>query len=289
MAPGFRCDPCPSGYEGHHSNGYQATSLTHDFRQQLCRDIDECAKGTAQCGPNSHCTNVEGSYQCSCRRGFARNIANECGPVEGMCPDGTYCDRNAECKHIGGYSFRCKCKIGWAGDGTFCGPDSDMDGWPDHNLNCTDVRCRMDNCGYVPNSGQEDADKDGIGDACDPDADNDGILNDPDNCPLIYNPDQADTELAGGDKQGDACDNCPTVVNVDQMDTDKDGMGDACDDDIDNDGEIIHISKVYDRTVLKFSLIKVCSTIWITAQRNQTPINWTVTAMVSAMFAIIVR
>lgn len=41
-----------------------------------------------------------------------------------------------------------------------------MDGWPDHNLNCTDIRCRKDNCVYVPNSGQEDADKDGIGDVC---------------------------------------------------------------------------------------------------------------------------
>lgn len=132
------------------------------------------------------------------------------------------------------------CRIGFGGDGFQCGPDSDLDGWSDYSLNCSDVRCKQDNCIYIPNSGQEDADGDGIGDACDPDADNDGILNDPDNCPLIYNPDQSDTEDGGGDKQGDACDNCPTIVNVDQADTDKDGLGDVCDDDIDNDGKRIY-------------------------------------------------
>lgn len=128
------------------------------------------------------------------------NITSGCNAIPGMCPDGTLCDKNAICKHSEGSQFRCVCRIGFSGDGQFCAPDSDLDGWPDHALNCTDLHCKADNCIFIPNSGQEDSDHDMIGDACDPDADNDGVLNEVDNCPLIYNPDQMDSEHEGGDK-----------------------------------------------------------------------------------------
>ena len=35
------------------------------------------------------------------------------------------------------------------------------------------------------------------GDECDPDADNDGIPNERDNCLIVYNPDQTDTDRDG--------------------------------------------------------------------------------------------
>lgn len=33
LAPGFRCEPCPNGYDG---NGYYAQSISEDHTNQLC-------------------------------------------------------------------------------------------------------------------------------------------------------------------------------------------------------------------------------------------------------------
>jgi len=72
------------------------------------------------------------------------------------------------------------------------------------------------------------------------DWDGDGLINAFDNCPLVANSNQQDSN---DDEKGDACDdfdadgvanaldNCPAVVNSLQQDDDGDGEGNACDDD----------------------------------------------------------
>ena len=88
---------------------------------------------------------------------------------------------------------------------------------------------------------------------CDPfgDSDEDGICDNEDNCPEVYNVDQfdLDSDLIGdacdnciyypnqdqlnndGDLHGNVCDNCVDVINDDQFDWNDNGMGDACEDE----------------------------------------------------------
>lgn len=112
--------------------------------------------------------------------------------------------------------------------------DSDGDGKGDV---CSDtdedgIMDDTDNCLDIPNFDQLDTDSDGIGDLCE-DTDNDGILDTEDNCPTDSNTSQHDYDEDG---VGDPCDNCPIVENPSQLDSDNDTRGDACSNDDDGDG-----------------------------------------------------
>ncbi|MCB9855372.1 MAG: thrombospondin type 3 repeat-containing protein [Phycisphaerales bacterium] len=89
-----------------------------------------------------------------------------------------------------------------------------------------------------------DCNANGIPDRCEPDTDEDGVIDDCDVCPDVSDPDQLDQD---GDGTGDACDLCPLDPNkiepgicgcgfADAPDTDGDGLPNDCDLDDDNDG-----------------------------------------------------
>uniref|UniRef100_A0A2K5IP89 Thrombospondin 3 n=1 Tax=Colobus angolensis palliatus TaxID=336983 RepID=A0A2K5IP89_COLAP len=234
--PGFHCEACPRGYKG-----TQVSGVGIDYARaskQVCNDIDECNDGNnGGCDPNSICTNTVGSFKCGpCRLGFLGNQSQGCLPAR-TChsPAHSPCHIHAHCLFERNGAVSCQCNVGWAGNGNVCGTDTDIDGYPDQALPCMDnnKHCKQDNCLLTPNSGQEDADNDGVGDQCDDDADGDGIKNVEDNCRLFPNKDQQNSDT---DSFGDACDNCPNVPNNDQKDTDGNGEGDACDNDVDGDG-----------------------------------------------------
>lgn len=128
--------------------------------------------------------------------------------------------------------------------GNLCDSDDDGDGVSDtqettqgSNLLLSDTDSDgdldgADNCVLVANADQLNSDSDSQGNVCDTDDDNDGTPDTTDDFPL----NAGETTDTDDDGVGNNGDNCPTTANADQLNTDgaADG-GNLCDLDDDND------------------------------------------------------
>ncbi|XP_075049415.1 nidogen-2 [Mixophyes fleayi] len=127
---------CASGYQG-------------DGRD--CTDVDECDVGLANCGQNTQCLNIPGSFRCECLPGHVfsadgRNCVSSGGGSFGNpCEDGTHTCNTAtsHCVPRGDGVFTCECFPGYVRSGESCIDVNE----------CTERRCHSDaTCTNLPGS-----------------------------------------------------------------------------------------------------------------------------------------
>ncbi|MDP2691646.1 MAG: LamG-like jellyroll fold domain-containing protein [bacterium] len=154
--------------------------------------------GVGACGDTGATSCVAGTVQDSCSPGTPAADDSSCNGIDDDCNGATDEDY---------LSSPTSCGVGECGaSGTLsCVGGSEVD-------SCTEGSPATEVC-----TGGLDEDCDGLTDAADTaecaDTDNDGVLDNADNCPLTPNPSQADADEDGA---GDACD---TLTVIDENDT----------------------------------------------------------------------
>jgi len=166
--------------------------------------IEDC--GQSQCsGTCPGCTytcDIVAGRHCSMTGEWLTNKANRC-----TCTDNSECDSGL-------------CKSGYEGEGKWCAGSDQcvLDGVLYEDgiyADCIDESnlALCSNGSWVAESCGDGYCQAGL---CYVDSDGDGLDDMFDNCPAVYNPDQADMDYDG---IGDACDNCWYLMNIDQLDS----------------------------------------------------------------------
>ncbi|XP_024412591.2 adhesion G protein-coupled receptor E5 isoform X1 [Desmodus rotundus] len=104
------------------SPGYRLVSGATNFSNEsenTCQDVDECSSGQNSCHNSTHCLNIQGSYECRCRRGWKPVPGSPNGPNNTICEDvdectsgQNSCHNSTRCINSKG-SYKCRCRRGW--------------------------------------------------------------------------------------------------------------------------------------------------------------------------------
>jgi len=83
-------------------------------------DVDECNASSPVCDKNGICNNTIGSYNCTCKQGYAPADGKRCKDID-ECQTSRPCHMNATCRNFdGSYSCSCKTSADFFGDGKKC-------------------------------------------------------------------------------------------------------------------------------------------------------------------------